>query len=85
MRDAPIICQMRTTINLDKDVLDAAKALAKKRRAPLGEIVSELARRGLSSGQKPAKTRNGFKLFSVRSDAAPVTPELVRELLEETD
>jgi hypothetical protein len=76
---------MRTTLNLDKDVLDAAKALAEKRRVPVGEVVSELARRGLSSGRKPAQTRNGFKLFSAQPNSPLVTPELVKELLEETD
>lgn len=77
-----ILLSMRTTLNLDKDVLDAAKALAEKRHVPVGVVVSELARRGLSAGQKPAKIRNGFNLFSARPDTSPVTPKLIKKLME---
>ncbi|HQV68739.1 MAG TPA: antitoxin [Thermoflexales bacterium] len=77
---------MRTTLNLDKDVLEAARALAEQRRVPVGEVISDLARRGLSSdSKKPAKIRNGIRLFPVRPNSASATPELVKQLLEETD
>lgn len=66
-------------------MLEAARAQAEQRRVSIGEVISELARRGLSSPKKPAKIRNGIKLFPVRPNCAPVTPELVKELLEETD
>ncbi|MDP3850613.1 MAG: hypothetical protein Q8Q59_08930 [Luteolibacter sp.] len=36
---------MRTTLNLDADVLETAKALAARQRKPLGEVVSGLLRR----------------------------------------
>lgn len=38
----------RTTLDLDKDVLERAKVVAKRRRKPLGEIISELVARGLA-------------------------------------
>lgn len=75
---------MRTTITVDDDVLDAARALAERRGEPIGVVLSELARRGLqpvSSGG----TRNGIQLFPVRNDAGPVTPDLVKSLLDEVD
>ena len=38
---------MRTTVNLDEDVLEAAKSLAHIKDVSLGEALSELARRGM--------------------------------------
>jgi hypothetical protein len=76
---------MRTTLTLDDDVLIRAKALARQRDKTLGEVVSDLLRRGLSSGAKPAIMRSGLRLFPVRRGAGQVTPEVVKQLLEETD
>jgi hypothetical protein len=75
---------MRTTLTIDDDVLESARALAVRRRQPIGTVISELARRGLSSAH-PATTRNGIRLFPIRDGAGPVTPELVKSLLEEID
>ena len=75
---------MRTTLNLDEDVLASARALAQQRKQPIGTVISELARRGPSPAQRPPVKRNGIRLFPVRADAAAVTPELVKELLGET-
>lgn len=77
---------MRTTLTLEDDVHAAALALARQRHAPLGEIVSELARRGLQGAKQAAPVRHGLRLFPRPVEGgAPVTPELVKELLEETD
>ena len=38
---------MRTTLDLDDDVLAAAKAIARRERRTAGEVVSDLARRSL--------------------------------------
>jgi hypothetical protein len=75
---------MRTTLTLDDDVLVLARALAAQRGVSIGTIVSDLARRGLAPSQ-PAATRNGIRLFPVRPDAGPVTPELVKALAEDMD
>jgi hypothetical protein len=40
---------VRTTLNLDDDVARAAKSLARASGRGLGEVVSELMRRGLRS------------------------------------
>lgn len=37
---------MRTTVTLDDDVYEAAKALAKASGKTLGQVLAELARRG---------------------------------------
>lgn len=75
---------MRTTLTLDDDLLDAARAIAEKRGLPIGTVVSELARKGLAP-TTVATVRNGIRLFPVRNGSGPVTPELVKTLLEETD
>ncbi len=75
---------MRTTLVLDDDVLDSARALAERRGVPIGKVVSELARKGLSAPE-PGARRNGILLFPVQPDAGVVTPEIVCELLEGRD
>jgi hypothetical protein len=75
---------MRTTLTLDDDVLEAAKRLSEARGVPIGTIVSELARRGLEPAAYGA-VRNGIRLFPVREGAGVATPELVKDLLEETE
>lgn len=75
---------MRTTLTLDDDVMASARALAEQRGVAIGVVVSELARKGLGAG--PAlQRRNGFLLFPVRAAAGPVTPEVIKELAEETE
>lgn len=73
---------MRTTLDIDDDVLAAAKELAAMQRKSAGEVLSELARQALRpSGQETA--RNGVPLLPPRADAGPVTPEVVDRLLDE--
>jgi hypothetical protein len=38
-----------------------------------------------SPSTQPAGTRNGLRLFPVRPDASPVTPELVKTLAADVD
>jgi hypothetical protein len=70
---------MRTTINLDADLLEAAKALARARGVSLGEVVSELIRRGLTA-RGEGLDEAGFPVFRVSPDAEPITPERVKQL-----
>ncbi len=75
---------MRTTINIEDDVLRAAKSLAKSECRPLGEVVSNLIRRGLRPGAYEAQGAD-FPTFKVSEDAPPITLEMVRQALDETD
>jgi hypothetical protein len=45
-------------LDLDDDVLEAARALAKMRNQTMGKVVSELVRQGLH--QPPAKLKTGM-------------------------
>mgnify|MGYP000169678365 CR=1 FL=1 len=75
---------MRTTLAIDDDILAAAKHLAERDRKTVGEVISTLARQGLTRGPRSARAeRNGVPLLPSRRGAAPVTPELVNQLRDE--
>lgn len=81
MRD---VFLMRTTINIDDDVLATVKAMAKRDRKAVGQVVSAMLRKAVEPPAKaPSRTRNGIPLFPVSTNASVVTPELVKELLED--
>jgi hypothetical protein len=73
---------MRTTIDLEEDVLIAAKEIARKRGLSMGKVLSDLARQALSQ-HDAATTRNGVPLFPVQPNARVVTSELVYRLQED--
>lgn len=65
---------MRTTLDLDEDVLQAAKELAAVRGTTAGRVLSELARQALTPAG-PVRTRNGVPVLEPRSRGA-VRPTL---------
>ena len=73
---------MRTTLDIDDDLLRAAKSLARAQGKSLGRVLSGLARRGLEP-RKSAALRRGFPVFTVSTGAAPLTPEIVKRAEEE--
>ena len=62
---------MRTTLDLDDDVLLAAKEIALMEGTTLGAVVSNLARKGLEPATRSRKVRNGVPLFNRRPASAP--------------
>lgn len=75
---------MRTTLAIDDDILAAAKHLAERDRKSVGEVISELARQGLSRNERAGRAvRNGIPLLPKRKATAPVTMELVNRLRDE--
>lgn len=79
-----IICVMRTTLNLDDDVLELLKEYAEKRSLALGRAASELVRKGFST-PTPTRIVNGLVVFDVPPDSPRITPERVRELESELE
>jgi hypothetical protein len=79
---------MRTTLNIDDDVLQAARELARREHKTAGRILSELARRGLT-GAKDISSKElsaqdvflGFRPFARRGTI--VTNEMIDRLREE--
>jgi hypothetical protein len=79
---------MRTTLDIDDDVLQAAKELARAENKTAGQVLSELARKALTQprrGGRAGEVRivDGIPVIPARG--AVVTKELVDRLIEEED
>ena len=74
---------MRTTLNLDDDVMRAVRSLARERGESLGAVVSSLVRDALRPPDRIRYERD-FPVFTVRENAEPITPEMVESALEDS-
>ena len=74
---------MRTTLDLDEDVLQAAKELASVRGVTAGRVVSDLVRKALTPTGPIPKMRNGVPLLPTRPGQRVMTMKLVNELRDE--
>jgi hypothetical protein len=74
---------MRTTLDIEDDVLMAAKELARTRKSSVGKVMSELAREALTKPVPITRSKSGWPTFPVRPDAKPVTLEMVNKLRDE--
>lgn len=72
---------MRTTLELDDDVVAAARELAALERRSLGSVISELARRGLTPAR--VESDQGLPLIRMPAGAPPITPAMVRQALDD--
>ena len=68
---------MRTTLNLDPQLISTAKRLAAARSVALGDIISELANMGLEAQSQAhrtnsAKRKSGFPVFNTTKGAAMI-------------
>jgi hypothetical protein len=76
---------MRTTLDIDDDVLRAARELARREKKTAGRVISELARRALAASpvdvEREARALHGFRPFPRRGGI--VTNELINRLREE--
>ena len=75
---------MRTTLNLDPELLSTAKRLASSRSVALGDIISELANKGLEADSRAqnrnsAKRKNGFPVFKSVKGAPLIGPDDVQQ------
>jgi hypothetical protein len=79
---------MRTTLDIDEDILRAAKALAKQQKVSAGQIVSQLLRKALTGEFASSQTSGdiisrkqeitGFRPFT--SGKTVVTNDVVNSL-----
>jgi hypothetical protein len=75
---------MRTTLDIDEDVLQAAKELAEFHRQTAGKVLSDLARKALTPTGPVPKVRNGVPLLPRRPAGSPIlTMKLVNELRDD--
>ena len=75
---------VRTTLDVDDEILMAAKEMARQQHSTAGKVLSELARQSLTRAVS-FKTVNGIPQLPVRPGGGPVTPELVRRIQDELD
>lgn len=73
---------MRTTLDIDDDVLEAAKVLGRRTNKTAGAVLSDLARRALttSSGKGSSRSVGGFVPFDSRGGV--VTNDILDKLRE---
>ena len=76
---------MRTTLDIDDDVLQAAKERARREQKTAGEVVSDLLRQALTapapSAVREPKALHGFKPFARRGSI--ITNELIDRLRQD--
>ncbi len=77
---------MRTTLDIADDVLQAVKERARREKKTIGEVVSELARSGLTAlpqaaSERAPKPLYGFQPFGKRGGI--VNNELIDKLRED--
>ena len=76
---------MRTTLDIDDDVLRAARELARREKKTAGRVISDLARQALAASPaavtKETKSLHGFRPFPKRGGI--VTNELIDRLRED--
>ena len=74
---------MRTTLDIDNDVLTLAKTLARRESKPAGQFVSELLREALRAragrkGEGQSRERYGFR--PIPAGGSVVTDDIVNEI-----
>jgi hypothetical protein len=74
---------MRTTLDLDADILQAAKEIASVNGSTAGKVISELVRKALEPTET-RRVRNGVPLLPSRGPGAPkITMQFVNERRDE--
>ncbi len=73
---------MRTTLDLEDDILAAARERARQRGVSIGEVLSDLARQA-QTRQVATTTRGDLPLFPTQPSAGVATVETVNHLLGE--
>ena len=82
---------MRTTLDIEDDILAAAKELARAQDSTAGQVISDLARQALTGGsgfsgpEAPRLTlKNGWYVLP-RRDGPVITNEMIDRLQEEAE
>lgn len=76
---------MRTTLDIDDDVLAAAKQRAADEKTTAGKVISDLVRQALTqpAGDERAEFRGGFRLLAPAGKV--ITTQEIERRLEEAD
>jgi hypothetical protein len=72
---------VRTTLDIDDDVVAAARELAASERRSLGHVISELARRGLTPAR--VEVDGDLPVIRVPAGTPAITPAMVARATDE--
>jgi len=76
---------MRTTLDIDSDVLQAAKEIARYEKTSAGRVISNMFRRGFShrneNSVKSVEYRNGIPQLPSRGEI--ITMEHIQRIMDE--
>lgn len=75
---------MRTTLNLDEDVLQMIRDYSEARSLAMGKAASELLRKGFHS-PTPTRLVNGIVVFDLPSDEPTITSQRIKQLESELE
>jgi len=71
---------VRTTLEIDDDILAVARSLARAQGVSIGHTISGLARKGLSSSATGGLVyEDDFPVFVLSAEAQVLTPEMVKD------
>jgi hypothetical protein len=73
---------MRTTLELDDDLLTTTRQLARQQGVTIGQLISQLARQSLAA-RAPLKVRNGALLFVTKAGVSKPDLRIVNELRDD--
>lgn len=73
---------MRTTLDLDDDLVELARQLASQRKSSIGQVISELARKSLDT-RSSTRVRNGVPVFKPKPGAKKPHLKIVNELRDD--
>ncbi|HEX4227223.1 MAG TPA: hypothetical protein VHZ07_01040 [Bryobacteraceae bacterium] len=73
---------MRTTVDLDEDILSVVKHLTQERQQSLGRVLSDLVRQALQPAAPVPGRRSAIPVLPRKPGAQPVTAQMVKDLLE---
>jgi hypothetical protein len=75
---------MRTTLEIDDDVMRAARELGRLKNQSIGRAISDLARRGLAPEVSPiVEIEDGIPVWKHGPGAVVVTSEMVHNLADD--
>lgn len=76
---------MRTTLEIDDEILLTVKQIARQRKMTAGSVISSLLRESLQPKSFEVRHRNGVPVLPRRANAPVVTTEVVNHLLNEEE
>jgi hypothetical protein len=76
---------VRTTLDIDDEILLTVKQIAQQRKTTAGSVVSSLLRESLQPRSFATEYRDGVPVLPRRPNAPIVTTELVNRLLNEDE